>query len=161
LLYIFVVREKSAPAAPLPTVTKTVTVPPPSPVISPAPKESGTTFYDALPTTVGAYVFTAAAENPDWETLGAFDAYTLTYSDGSQQITLLAGQWRTDDAAAEAFAALGGPAAWPGAEVDLTSKTCPQAPDVDTRALWANRTAVFQIDAPDAGAAQFFCLMPM
>ncbi|MDR0594878.1 MAG: hypothetical protein LBG60_16840 [Bifidobacteriaceae bacterium] len=161
LLYIFVVREKNAEPEPAPTVTVTKTAPAPTPTISPSPRESGTAFYDRLPSVVGAYVFTAVAENPDWEALGAFDAYTLTYSDGTDQVTLLAGQWRTEEAAAEAFDALGGPDGWPGPAVDLSSTICPEPPDPDTKAIWANRTAVFQVDAPAGGATQFYCLMPM
>ncbi|MDR2567166.1 MAG: hypothetical protein LBC97_14130 [Bifidobacteriaceae bacterium] len=162
LLYIFVVREKDAQAErPRPTVTVTYTASPPTPKISPAPRESGTEFYDRIPSVLGAYVLTATAENPDWEGLGAFDSYTLTYSDGDQTATVLAGQWRTDEAAAQAFDSLGGPAAWPGADVDLASKECPEPPDQDVKAIWVNRTAVFQIDAPAGGAGELFCLMPM
>ncbi|MDR2567307.1 MAG: hypothetical protein LBC97_14835 [Bifidobacteriaceae bacterium] len=161
LLYIFVVREKDAGARPQPTITVTYTASPPAPKISPSPREPGTEFYDRIPSVLGTYVLTATGENPDWEALGAFDSYTLTYSDGDQETTLLAGQWRTDEAAAEAFASLGGPAAWPGADVDLASKECPQPPAEDVKAIWVNRTAVFQVDAPAGGAGQLFCLMPM
>ncbi|MDR2378920.1 MAG: hypothetical protein LBD70_05810 [Bifidobacteriaceae bacterium] len=162
VVYVVIVRGKQdVPAAPQPTITVTKTVSPPAPKLSPAPRESGTAFYDRIPSTLGAYALTATAENPAWGELGAFDSYTLTYSDGDRQVTLLAGQWRTDEAAAEAFDALGGPAGWPGGQVDLTATTCPQPPDPDVKAIWSNRTAVFQVDAPAGGAGELYCLMPM
>jgi hypothetical protein len=131
------------------------------PSISPSPREQGTAFYDRLPDTVGAYVLIGTAANPEWEALGAFDAYTVTYSDGVDQITLLAGQWRSDSAAAEAFESLGGPEGWPGPDSDLASKNCPPPAGEDTGAIWVNRTAIFKIDTPKGEAAQFFCRMPM
>jgi hypothetical protein len=161
LLYFFVVREKNAPPETPPTQTLTVRASAPTPKISPSPRESGTAFYERLPSVVGAYVLVGTAENAAWDELGAFDAYTLTYSDGEQTITLLAGQWRTDESADEAFSSLDGPEGWPGADLDLASKTCPEAADPDIKAIWVNRTAVFQVDAPAGGAAEFFCRMPM
>ncbi|MDR0625768.1 MAG: hypothetical protein LBG11_00680, partial [Bifidobacteriaceae bacterium] len=101
------------------------------------------------------------AENVDWEGLGAFDAYTFTYSDGSAEITLLAGQWRTSEAAAEAFAALGGAESWPGGSGEIPPGPCPDPAEVDDAALYVNQTAVFQVQAPAGGAAEFACRMPM
>ncbi|MDR2374666.1 MAG: hypothetical protein LBD77_11375 [Bifidobacteriaceae bacterium] len=162
LLYIFVVREREATAKEPPaTIVETRTARPPTPSITPSPREPGTAFYDRLPSTVGAYVFTAVAANPDWEQAGAFDSYTVTYSDGEHQITLLAAQWRTPEAAKENFDAFGGAEAWPGPDIDLTSTDCPESPEPDTKALWVNQTAVFQVDAPDGGAREFYCGMPM
>jgi hypothetical protein len=162
LLYIFVVREKATKAVPPPaTITITRTASPPTPKAQPSPRESGTAFYDSIPSVLGAYVLTATAENPDWEALGAFDSYVLTYTDGDQEATLRAGQWRTEEAATEAFDSLGGPAAWPGASFDPAATQCPPAPEPDVQALWANQTAVFQIDVANGGAGELFCLMPM
>ncbi|MDR1189841.1 MAG: hypothetical protein LBK95_20710 [Bifidobacteriaceae bacterium] len=161
LLYFFVVREKRMPPPPPPTQTVTVQAPAPSPKITPSPRESGTPFYDRLPSTVGAFSLVGTAENTAWEELGAFDSYTLTYSNGTDQVTVLAGQWRTDEAAAEAFASLDGAEGWPGPDVDLASKTCPEPTDPDSGAIWVNHTAVFKVDAPEGGAAEFYCRMPM
>jgi hypothetical protein len=100
--------------------------------------------------------------NPDWLAAAAYDAYSLTYSDGSDQITLLAGQWRTAEAAQQAFGQLGGDQAWPGAAAVPTGgpTSCPEAPDPDIAALWLNRDAIFRVDAPAGGAAMFYCQMP-
>jgi hypothetical protein len=149
------------PPAPVETRTETVTPPPPSPTVPPSPKESGTDFYNQIPDTVGAYVLVTTAPSPEFEELKAYDAYTLTYTDGSHEVTVQAGQWRTEAAATDAFNALGGPEGWPGAEVDLTATVCPPAVKPDQKALWRNLTAIFAVDAPDAGAAEFFCRMPM
>jgi hypothetical protein len=140
---------------------QTVTPPPPTPTVPVPSKEPGTEFYDRIPATVGKYVLTETAPSADFENAKAYDSYALTYSDGEHQITLLAGQWRTEAAATDAFNALGGPEGWPGADVDLSSTVCPEPPDEDTAALWRNQTAIFKVDAPDGGAGEFFCLMPM
>jgi hypothetical protein len=161
LLYLFVVREKTVASPTPPALTTTETAAPPTPTISASPREAGTAFFDALPDYVGAYALTAVAENPDWVEAGAFDAYSLTYSDGTEEITLLAGQWRTADGAAEAFVSLGGPDGWPGGTGDLPAGPCPKAPTPDTKSIYLNQTAIFQVDAPDGGAAEFSCRMPM
>jgi hypothetical protein len=151
----------SREATPAPTITVTITAPPPTPTISPSPRESGTDFYNAIPSTIGAYVLVATEPGPDFEAAGAYDSYILTYSDGAHTVTVLAGQWRSEAAATDAFNAMGGPEGWPGADVDLTSTVCPDPPTPDTAALWRNVTAIFEVRAPDGGATEFFCRMPM
>ncbi|MDR2348042.1 MAG: hypothetical protein LBD90_05415 [Bifidobacteriaceae bacterium] len=148
-------------AEPTPTKTITVTAPPPSPTISPSPRESGTAFYNQIPSEVGAYVLVATAPSPEFAEAKAYDSYLLTYSDGSHEVTLQAGQWRTEAAATDAFNAMAGPDGWPGADVDLTSTKCPEPPPGDNAALWRNVTAIFQVTAPGGGAVEFFCQMPM
>ncbi|MDR1118479.1 MAG: hypothetical protein LBL01_04185 [Bifidobacteriaceae bacterium] len=154
-------RGNETEAEPVPTHTITVTPPPPTPTVEPSPREDGTDFYNELPSEVGAYVLVETAPSPEFEAAKAYDSYLLTYTDGQNQITLLAGQWRTDAAATDAFNELGGPAGWPGADVDLTSTVCPDPPAGDAEAIWRNETAVFQVNAPKGGAAEFFCRMPL
>jgi hypothetical protein len=161
LVYVFLKDTRGDQAEPPPTVTVTVTAPPPTPTIEPSPREEGTEFYNAIPSTVGAYVLVATVPGGELEAAGAYDSYALTYSDGAHEITLLAGQWRSEAAATDAFNELGGPDSWPGPDVDLTATSCGEPPDPDTKALWRNVTAVFQVDAPAGGASSFFCLMPM
>ncbi|MDR2453620.1 MAG: hypothetical protein LBD51_03500 [Bifidobacteriaceae bacterium] len=157
----FYVKDSSREPEPLPAVTVTVTAPPPTPTITPSPRETGTEFYDQIPSAVGAYVLVETAPNPAFAEAKAYDSYVLTYSNGERQITLQAGQWRTEAAATDAFNEMGGPEGWPGAEVDLTSTVCPEPAAGDTAALWRNVTAIFQVEAPAGGAADFYCRMPM
>jgi hypothetical protein len=161
LVYVFLSDARAEAEDPGPATTVTVTAPPPSPTIEPSPREPGTAFYDAIPSAVGTYVLVATAPGEEFEQAGAYDSYALTYSDGAEEITLLAGQWRTEAAATDAFNELDGPAGWPGADVDLTATSCPEAPEPDTKALWRNVTVIFQVDAPAGGAAEFYCLMPL
>jgi hypothetical protein len=129
--------------------------------VQPSPRESGTAFYDSLPSEVGAYALVATAPGADFEAAGAYDSYSLTYTDGVNEITLLAGQWRSEAAATDAFNELGGPEGWPGGDVDLSATSCPEPSPTDTDALWRNVTAIFQVKAAAGGAADFFCRMPM
>jgi hypothetical protein len=153
--------EPPPTASPTPTETITVTAPPPTPSISPSPRDDGTDFYNAIPSAVGAYVLVATAPNTEFETARAYDSYVLTYSDGQHEIQLAAGQWRTEAAATDAFNAMSGPETWPGSDVDLSATVCPSPPDPDTKSMWRNQTVIFRVDAPDGGAAEFFCRMPM
>jgi hypothetical protein len=158
--YLYLDRSRPT-AEPTPANTVTITAPPPTPTVTPSPRESLTAFYNQIPSEVGAYALVATATpDPDFEAAGAYDSYALTYSDGAHEITLSAGQWRSEADAADAFDELGGHSGWPG-EVDLTDTVCPEPSEADTDALWRNTTAIFQVKAPDGGAAQFFCLMPM
>ncbi|MDR1799770.1 MAG: hypothetical protein LBR19_07835 [Bifidobacteriaceae bacterium] len=125
------------PAGPTPTVTVTITVPAPSATISPSPRQEGTDFYNALPSVVRDYVLVATAPDDGLEDAGALEAYALTYTNGTNTITLRAGQWRTDGLAGEALAELGG------------------AASSDTEVTWANQTAVFQAKATPGGAVSF------
>ncbi|MDR2253409.1 MAG: hypothetical protein LBD97_06055 [Bifidobacteriaceae bacterium] len=147
----------------LPTVTVTVTLPPPTPKISASPKDPGTDLFNAIPSVVGAYAYVGVAPNPTFEDANAYDSFTLTYSDGDNEITLLAGQWRTEAAATDAFNQMNGPAGWPGANPDMNATVCPTRPEgePDTAAMWRNLTAIFAVEAPNGGAAEFYCRMPM
>ncbi|MDR0365365.1 MAG: hypothetical protein LBH68_00825 [Bifidobacteriaceae bacterium] len=141
---------------------ETITAPAPTPVITPSPRSEGSAFYNSMPSTVGAYVLVGEEDNALWKDAKAFDAYVLKYSDGTHEILLMAGQWRTAEAAEEAFAGFNGESAWPGKDAVLspTPAPCPKAPDPDTAAIWLNRDAIFEVQAPDGGAARFYCDMP-
>jgi hypothetical protein len=80
---------------------ETVTLAVPTPTVEPVAREGGSAFLQSLPATVRAY---ALAEFVEYEPLliaGALEGYQLTYTDGTQNLVLLAGQWR-DSASAEA-----------------------------------------------------------
>ncbi|MDR1824508.1 MAG: hypothetical protein LBR27_04150 [Bifidobacteriaceae bacterium] len=125
------------PTPPTPTITVTITEPAPSATVSPMARAEGTAFYLAMPATVNAYSLVEATPNLDWESAGAIEAYTLTYSDGTDAVTVQAGQWRTDQLATDALTGLGGAAA------------------SDKSVTWANQTALFKVEAPKGGAPIF------
>lgn len=80
---------------------ETVTLAVPTPTVEPVVRDGGSAFLQSLPATVRAY---ALAEFVEYEPLliaGALEGYQLTYTDGTQNQVLYAGQWR-DAASAEA-----------------------------------------------------------
>lgn len=81
--------------------TVTVTEPAPTPTVPPLEREGGSAFSQALPATVVDLSLTEQVEDEAQLLAGALEGYRLTYSDGAEQVTLLAGQWR-DAAAADA-----------------------------------------------------------
>ncbi|MBO1753436.1 hypothetical protein J4G33_16640 [Actinotalea sp. BY-33] len=86
-----------------------VTLPVPTPTVEPAEREEGTAFFEALPSTILAFALTETAEESALVEAGAIEAYRFDYSDGSQEITVRAGQWadaeETEAALAEQLAA--------------------------------------------------------
>lgn len=84
---------------------ETVTLPVPTPTVDPIEREDGTAFEQALPSTVLAYALTAVEDDAVLVDAGALEGYRLQYTDGSQELTVRAGQWATAEEAQEAFAA--------------------------------------------------------
>jgi flagellar basal body-associated protein FliL len=173
-------RSGGSVAGPTTTVTATAGVA--TPTIQPSPKESGTDFFNALPVAVGPYVYQGSVRNTDWAAAdGATEAYTVTYSDGTNTVTLIAGQWRTAALATAAQAKLvtaspdatapGDTAnATPGTASDANSPvtdqagaaTGPTAPTASATAMWVNDTAVFQAQtSTPQQAAEFKNQFPM
>jgi hypothetical protein len=150
---VYGATQRGASAQP-PTETIFTTLPPPTPTIPIPAKPTGTPFFDALPASVNQYVLVKTEANAAWADLGAFDGYTLTYSDGRDEVTVLAGQWRTADEARAAFAARGG-----GAAPAPTAGPSAAAPP--TSARWLNETAVFEASAATGDVGRFEAAFPM
>jgi hypothetical protein len=143
VVIVLVGRGKEEPPAEPPTpVVVTKTVAPPSPTVTAVPPPGSTPFAQALPTAVGAYALTRAAEFPNWADAGAIEAYALTYSDGETEIRVTAGQWPTAEAAASAMEA-----------APLSTDTSGDK--------WQNETAIFTVDAPPEAAEAFAAQFPM
>ncbi len=155
-----------------------VTLPVPTPTVSAITRETGTAFYDALPSTVLAYAMDESTAAPELGTLGAYEGYRLGYTDGSSTVTLLAGQWEDAAKATAAYAALSGTgagataSATPSADASATpSATSAATTSGDVTAggavvgswsmttnadgtgvlTWSNSTVVLQLSGP-AGA---------
>lgn len=80
---------------------ETVTLPVPTPTVTPMAREAGTAFQEAIPSTVLDYVMSAMAEHDPLLVAGAVEGWAVTYTNGAQDVALYAGQFR-DAAAAEA-----------------------------------------------------------
>ncbi|MDR0432957.1 MAG: hypothetical protein LBH48_06590 [Bifidobacteriaceae bacterium] len=145
VVVFFVARGRSAPEEPVEVepVVVTETAPPPTPTVSPVDLPAETAFAQALPSTLAEFALVEAQFHPDWLSQGATEAYALVYSDGSVTVNVIAGQWPSAGAAAEADT---GTAAGAG-----TSST-----------QWVNETAVFQATSQSPEAAEkIAALFPM
>lgn len=156
--------------------TSTVVVPSPTPTVEPVARAATTPFAALLPTTVLQYALATSAEDPEWVTAGALEAYVETFTDGgSGTVTVRAGQWETAEAAAAQVASLVSalPAA-PAATATAAPSTRPASGDVEAggavvgtytivdtgdgtgTAVWNNTTAVFQVTGPADDIADLF-----
>ena len=99
-----------------------ITLPPPSPTVEPLGREGGTAFFDALPSTSAAFALSATADAPTLVQAGALEGYTLQYTDGQQEVSVLAGQWPTEAEAEAAYQPMADAAA-AGAAAPAPSET--------------------------------------
>lgn len=99
---------------------ETVTLSAPTPTVDPIPREGGTPFLQALPSTVLAYALSEVIEEQSLLVKGALEGYRLTYTDGGDAtVVVYAGQWRDSagvEAVFEAMLASQGVAAAPAAD---------------------------------------------
>ena len=160
-----------------------VTLPVPSPTVEAIPRESGTAFYEALPSTVLAYAMSASVAAPELSTLGALEGYQIGYTDGSTTVTLLAGQWETTEAATAAYAAVStagdaSPSPAPSASPSAASDA-PVSGDVTVSGsvvgawsltagadgsgilTWSNGTVVLQLSGPAAALRDVYAAFPL
>ena len=154
-----------------------VTLPVPTPTVDPIAREAGTPFFEALPSTVLAYALSAVEPYPTMVAAGALEGHRLGYTDGEQDIVVVAGQWATAESAAAAYqamvaeqtaavAAAGGSDAGDATQApDATSTAVEEGPvqvagtevgrymlvprgDGTGTVTWSNGTAVLQVDGP-------------
>ncbi|MDO8121813.1 hypothetical protein Q6346_10870 [Isoptericola sp. b490] len=166
-----------------------VTLPVPTPTVSPIARDTGTPFYDALPSTVLAFALSGTGQDEGMVNDGALEAYRLQYTDGSATLTLLAGQWpTTDEAAAEyqtlaqQLAAEASASAQPGAEPSAGSTASPAGPeegavladgqevgrftyaphaDGSATIVWSNQSAVLRLDGPSDVLRDVYAAFPL
>ena len=170
---VLVLSNRTSPAvAPGPAAAaQTVTLAAPQPTVKPIARDAGTTFFDALPSTVLSYALSQAGPAVPLVTAGALEGYQMAYTDGgSSTLTLSAGQWPTAQAAAAAYTGLvaARPAAGAveegavqvgGTEVGRFT-IAPRADGTGTL-TWSNGTAVMQVDGPAAALRDFYAAFPL
>ena len=148
-----------------------VTLPVPTPTVDPIARETGTAFYEALPSTVLAFALDESAAAPELGAVGALEGYRLGYTDGATTLGLLAGQWATAEAATSAYTTLvesageSAEAATSGdVEVDGTAVgTFTMATGADGAGVltWSNGTAVLQLSGPAAALEDVYTAFPL
>jgi hypothetical protein len=97
-------EEPLPEASPVVLDPEVVVLPVPTPTIDPVEVEEGTAFFEALPRTVLAYALVEVDDEPGPLPGRPLESYRLLYSDGGgTEYVLVAGQWRTAEAATQAF----------------------------------------------------------
>lgn len=149
-----------------------VTLPVPTPTVSAMERESGTPFYDALPSDVLAFALSASADSPEMLAAGALEGYRMDYTDGTQQVVLLAGQWPTAEEADAAYTAMLASVVPEGStpddtgavEVDGTqvgSYSMITSEDGTSTVLWSNGTAVMELTGPADAVPDLYTAFPL
>lgn len=134
----------------VPVEAEVVTLPVPTPTVSPVEREPGSAFFDALPSEVLAFALAETGEAPELVASGALEAYTFRYTDGSQEISVLAGQWPTAEEADEVYARLAEaavagaalPTATPTPTEEATEEADDDAMDGETASATASASPV-------------------
>ncbi|MBD8079453.1 hypothetical protein [Cellulosimicrobium arenosum] len=159
-----------ADQAPEPTVT--VTAEAPTPTIEPVPRTAQTPFAEALPSTVLGFALTEEAEQEEWTTAGAIEAYALRYADGPGDdavvVTVTAGQYASEAEAQVAAQALVEAAGTGGDQGEVTVEgevagTWVLSPGDDgtSTVTWSNGTAVLQATGPDDVVEDVYSAYPL
>lgn len=151
-------------------VLPTVVLPPPTPTVTPAPRDTVTAFQQALPETVLAFAVAGQTEAADLLDAGSVEAYDVVYTDGQAEVTLRAAQWPSPDEAATALSELlaqpaptstatTAPTTTRDEPVEVAGAPVGRVIVVDdgvvARAVWTNGATTFQLDGP-AGAVEAF-----
>lgn len=161
------------PQEPVTPPAVTVTNPVPTPAITPVKKESGSDFYDLLPTTVLQYALVESEPNDAKAVRTALESVSLTYSDGDDgEIVVTGTQWETKKEAKKYAKKLDAKAADAHPDAPLTEGSV----DVDEDELgtmkrrlgesegqvtWTNGTSVLTAVGPVAGLEDFYTAFPL
>lgn len=159
----------------------TVTAPPATPTIEPVERTATTDLAKAMPASVLQFALRAEAPTEAFADAGAIEGHELTYADaegdGATGVTVLAGQWGTDDEAKAAYDELlaaaveAGGAATSTGDVEVDGEPAgafavtPVAP-VDGAAAsatvtWRNGTVVLQATGPVDEIETFYTAFPL
>lgn len=151
-------------------VLPTVVLPPPTPTVTPVPRDTVTAFQQALPETVLAFAVAGQTEAADLLDAGSVEAYDVAYTDGQAEVTLRAAQWPSPDEAATALSELlaqpaptstatAAPTTARDEPVEVAGAPVGRVIVVDdgvvARAVWTNGATTFQLDGP-AGTVEAF-----
>jgi len=152
----------------------TVTAPPATPTIAPVERTATTELAKSLPASVLRLALRAEAPTDAHADAGAIEGHELTYADaegdGATVVTVLVGQWGTDDEAQGAYedllAAAGAePTSTGEVEVDGepvgTYAVVPAGPDGSSTITWRNGTVVLQATGPADEIESFYTAFPL
>lgn len=159
-------RPDPEPVVADPVPGETVTAPVPTPAVAPVERDTSTAFLAALPGEVLQWAVREQAPADDLRGAGALEAYTLTYTDGEQDLTLVTGQWRDPEAAAGAISALGLEGV-PTRSEEVVAGGAPVgsmsawANETGDRVAWTNGSSSFFVIAPPGAGESFYDAMGM
>lgn len=140
---------------------ETITAPVPTPAVAPVERDTSTALLAALPNAVLQWSVAAQAGADEVRALGALEAHTLTYTDGSAQLTVLTAQWRTPEAA-QAYVASLGLEGTPIREEDVlvggqaTGRMAVYSGEAADTVVWTNGNTSFFVTAPVGAGATFY-----
>ena len=135
--------------------------------------EDATELLKAMPDSVLNFARTAAAASTSWGSSTPLEEYTLTYSTGqtAEDVTLIAAQWSTADAAKTQYDALAGALIGEelgSGEVKVSGETkgnyvakLDAADDTKAVAVWQNDTVVFQATGAEDSVVDFYMEFPL
>lgn len=149
---------------------ETVTAEAPTPAVEPIERTPATAFETALPSVVRGWAVASDEAAPELLAAGALEGRVLTYTDGAEapvELTLLAGQWATVEAA---DAHLDAVVATLGAVTESGQVPAEGAPlgrfavvdSGDTATVvWTNGSAVLQLTGPADAVREAYLAFPL
>ncbi len=120
-----------------------VTLPVPTATVEPIERDAGSAFYESLPSTVLDFALSSSEDDSDMMAIGALEAYRLTYTTGSDEVVLQAGQWASSEDAEAARLGLTDlvPDVDLAAATDPASEPATQTPAADDASAGADTSA--------------------
>ena len=161
LIIFLSTRGEPEPIVLDPIPGETITAPVPTPAVAPIERDTSTPFLAALPNAVLQWAVAAQAPADDLRALGALEAHTLTYTDGTAQLTVVTAQWRTPEAAAAYVASLGLEGV-PVREEDVlvggqpVGRMAAYTSETGDTVVWTNGNTSFFVTAPVGAGATFY-----
>ena len=149
---------------------ETVTAEAPTPGVEPIERTPATAFETALPSVVRGWAVASDEAAPELLAAGALEGRALTYTDGAEdpvELTLLAGQWATVEAADAhldaAVATLG--AVTESGQVPAEGAPLGRFALVDSgdtaTVVWTNGSAVLQLTGPTDAVREAYLAFPL
>ena len=161
LIIFLTTRGEPEPTVLDPIPGETITAPVPTPAVPPIERDTSTAFLAALPNAVLQWSVAAQAGADDLKALGALEAYTLTYTDGTTELPVVTAQWRTPEAA-QAYVASLGLEGVPVRDEDVLVGGAPvgrvaiYSSETGDKVVWTNGSTSFFVNAPVGAGASFY-----
>jgi hypothetical protein len=153
-----------------------VTAPPATPTIEPVERTAETELGKAMPASVLQFALRAETATAALEDAGAIEGHELTYADGdgdgATTVTVLVGQWATDEEAEDAYQERLAAAVGAGGDATSTGDVEVGGETVGTYAVtpvdagsatvtWRNGTVVLQATGPTDVIEPFYTAFPL